>query len=69
MNNRELRVQDLISGFRRDWKLFLVIVAWFLLLGLAAGFFFSGRASAEGSGSAQASVSYTHLTLPTIDDV
>ena len=54
MNNRELRVQDLISGFRRDWKLFLVIVAGFLLLGLAAGFFFSGRASAEGSGSAQA---------------
>ena len=33
MNNRELRVQDLISGFRRDWKLFLVIVAGFLLLG------------------------------------
>ena len=54
MNNRELRVQDLISGFRRDWKLFLVIVGGFLLLGLAAGFFFSGRASAEGSGSAQA---------------
>lgn len=28
----------------------MVIVAGFLLLGLAAGFFFSGRASAEGSG-------------------
>ena len=54
MNNRELRFQDLVSGFRRDWKLFLVIVGGFLLLGLAAGFFFSGRASAEGSGSAQA---------------
>ena len=49
----EITFQEIVAALLHHWKTLALIFLLFLTLGAGAGIVFSGRASAEGSGSAE----------------
>ena len=53
MRTYEFTFEQILQAFRHHWRCFVITLAVFLALGIASGFAFSGKATAEGSGGMQ----------------
>lgn len=65
MTYYDITFRTLLSALRHRWKFLLIFIAACLLAGVACGFLFADRASAEGSGGAPQwqSVDFESVTL------